>query len=199
MRKEDRPTIAERVGRALARGNLRQRETHCELDVITALGVVGINERLSDAVYRLKYANDAKSYDDALRGVYGLACSLDRRGRWRYHRARLRRMARRILDYWLNDGCHLCTGLGYEVIHGTPHLSDRPCKACHGTRKLAMRWVRKLPPKPEGRRATKAAVLAWREGIRSRTDFASRHRALLVELETIERGMGDKMQARLAA
>ena len=202
---EDRPTIPERVGKALSRGNLRQHDRDgrilvgpCDLDTVAALGAVGIHERLADAVYRLKYANDPRSYEQALLGVYGIACSLNTKERWRLRRRILHWMAKRVLDYWLNDGCRLCTGVGYEIVRGSPHLSDRPCPRCRGTRKLAMPWVKKFPRKPEGRKATRHILRRWYdvcEKLRRRTDF---HRALLVALETSERVIGEKMVAKLA-
>lgn len=195
---EDRPRIEERVGRALARGNMRQREGPCGLDVITALGLVGIKERLADAVYRLKYANDPKSYAAALAGVYGLARSMDARQHWRLKRKRLHLMANRVLDYWLNDGCRVCTGLGYITVSGTPMLSDHVCLACSGTRKHAMPWLKKLPRRPEGDRAGRPRLKRWYKLCGLLTASMARHRLLLVALETSERSIGEQVRARLA-
>ena len=198
MHNDDRPSIAERVGRTLSRGNLRQREGPCDLDTVGVLGMVGITERLADAVYRLKYANDHKSYDDALTGVYGVAAGLNSRQRWRLKRSALRWMARRVLDYWLMDSCLTCTGVGYEVILGTPHLSDRACQECHGSRKRAMPWLRKLPRRPEGKGATRAHRTRWSAVVRRMEDSMHRHKHLLVELENAERRIGEMMIAKLA-
>jgi hypothetical protein len=190
-------SVEECVGVALADGDLRQREGPCDLDKIAALGMVGIEERLADTVFRLKYANDSKSFDDALLGVYGLARSLDARNRWRYRRSRLRWMAKRVLRYWLVDVCPLCTGVMYETIGGTPHLSTRTCPQCHGSGKMPMPWVRRLPRQPEGRRASRARIKRWREVCDTITQSMDRHRLLLVKLEQIERAICEKMENKL--
>jgi len=196
---ESRRSIAERVGSALGRGNLRQRPGPCDLDTIGALGLVGITERLADAVFRLKYSLDAKTYPDALIGVYGLARALDARHRWRLKRRRIRWMARRVLDYWLSDICRRCTGVRYEVVAGSPHLSDHVCQDCGGSGKRKMPWLRKLPRAPEGRvRATKARVEKHKKVCRLLSDAMDRHRHLLCELERLERVIGDKVVAKLA-
>ena len=191
---DDKPCVAERVGRALSRGNMRQRETACDLDTVGALGLVGIHDNLADAVYRLKYALDPKSYDDALSGVYGIARSLDARNHWRLRRDALRAMSKSVLDFWLNDGCRLCNNLGYEIAPGTPHLTDRPCQQCHGTKKTEMPWLVRLPSKPEGR----SRIKAWYETCRAANESMSRHRILLVELEKTERALASKMRVVLA-
>ena len=202
--KEERPTIAERVGKALSRGDMRQYSrtgrvlSGADIDTVGALGLVGIQERLADAVYRLKYANDPKSYDSALAGVCGLARSLNTRQRWRYNRKRLSWMAKSVLDYWLADGCPTCTGVGYEIIPGTPHLSDRPCQACHGSRKRTMPWLRATPRRPEGRKDTRDARKLWYAVCERIGSSITRHRLLLVELEVVERRVADKMRSRLA-
>lgn len=196
--RENRPDITERVGSALSRGDLRQRETMCDLDTITALGLVGVSERLADTVYRLKYANDYKSYNDAFDGVYRLARVLDVRLRWRSRRSGLRRMVTRVLGYWLNDVCFTCTGLGYEVARGSPHLSDRACKACHGTKKRPMPWLIRLPRRPEGRRGSRDRVKRWSAKVERINEIMSRHRRLLVELEVSERAIAEKMISKLS-
>lgn len=38
-----------------------------------------------------------------------------------------------ILGWWLDHVCPVCDGLGKDKIPGTPSLSHKDCKACHGT------------------------------------------------------------------
>jgi len=38
-----------------------------------------------------------------------------------------------IVGHWLNQVCPECNGLKFEVIPDSPVLSDKQCKACHGT------------------------------------------------------------------
>lgn len=198
--RDDKPTVHERVGRALSTGNLRQSENPCDLDKVAALGAVGIEERLADAVFRLKYANDPYAYEDAVDGVRSLARRLNEKERWRLRDGRLRRMSKRVLNYWLADVCRLCSGVGYEVVPNSPHLSDRACPACNGERKRPMPWVRKLPKEPEGRMtlALRQRIEGWGKWCKVLERFAYRHRLLLVTLEEVERRIGAKMIAKLA-
>lgn len=200
---DNRAPIEERVGRALARGNLRQNNLGpCDLDKVIALGMVGINERIADAVFRVKYANDPKEYDNALLGVYGIARALDIRARWRYKRRRLWVISRRVFAYWLMDVCPLCTGVRYVPVPGSGRLSDVACPACHGEGKREMPWMKlRLPREPEGIGHGRVSKERWSRWHRSRLrvqDYQQRHRALLCELETLERVIGEKMIAKLA-
>lgn len=191
----ERRTIHERVGVALSNGNLRQ--TSRDIDTIGALGMVGVTERLADAVFRLKYGNDPSSYRDALAGVYGIARSLDARGNWRYRRRRLHWMAKRVLGYWITDLCPSCNGLGFDVMLGTPHLSDRPCRSCRGTRKRVMPWLRKLPKRPPPSLG-RGHMEKWKK-LRSRLQaYAARHREILVGLERSEDIIAMKVSMKLS-
>lgn len=196
--REDRPRIEERVGSALARGDLRQKETACDLDKLHALGAVGIEEKLADAVFRLKYANDAGAYEDALEGVRSLGRWLNIRYRWHAKGKRLRWMAKRVLHYWLSDNCMLCSGVGYEIVLGTPHLSDRACPACHGARKRMMPWVKRVPREPEGRRVTPEDIARWKKVAGRLIAYMGHHRSLLCELEEVERRVAAKVVQKLA-
>lgn len=202
---ENRPSVAERVGSALARGNLRQHDRsgrilqgRCDIDTIAVLGLVGINEKLADAVYRLRYANDHKSYQDALDGVYGIARSLAARYRWKANGKRLRAMSRRVLDYWINDGCQVCTGVGYEIVLNSARLSDRLCRGCGGTRKRAFPWHKRMPRKPEGRSVGRAQLKRWRDVALLVQQHMDRHKHLLSELERAEERISSSMNGRLA-
>lgn len=195
---ENAPSIEERVGKAISRGDLRQREYACDLDKICALGIVGIGERLAGAIFRLKYGLDPKGYGEALAGVYMLALGLNRKLRWNFRQPRLERMTRRVMVYWLADNCPLCTGLGYEIIHSTPYLSDRACPQCLGTRKRAMPWTRMLPREPEGRHVRKETRQRWRRFCERMARWQEAHRTLLVALEVNERVIGDKMIQKLS-
>jgi hypothetical protein len=197
MQRDDAPTLAEIVGRALLSGDLRQKEHSCDLDKVGALGLVGVTERLADAVFRLKYAGQPSAYDEALYGVYVIARSLASRNRWKVRRWRLWRMARSVLDYWLSDLCRACNGVRYLVIPGSPHLSDRPCPECKATGKRAMPWLRKLPRRPDGKRATPERIARWRHLCNELQKRAERHRHLLVELERAESRIADKVAAKL--
>ena len=42
-------------------------------------------------------------------------------------------VAAAVLSHWLKRACGACTGRKFELVAGTPSLSARPCKLCHGT------------------------------------------------------------------
>ncbi len=131
----DRPNVEEKIGRALADGDLDYRSS--AINAVIALGCVSIEEKVADAVFRLKYANDAHSYRDAVKAVSGMAKSLDARHNWRMkdHAA----MAAEVVKYWLCDLCPSCTGIGAQAITGTPVLGTY-CLACRGSGKRDYPW-----------------------------------------------------------
>ena len=131
----DIPTIEERVGRAIADGNLTYQSG--SINAIIALGLVGIEEQASEAVMRLKYGNDAVSYGSALRAVSGIAKSLDARHNWRLASHAV--LAAAVLEYWLCDLCPSCTGIGSTPIPGAPVLGPA-CSTCHGSGKRDYPW-----------------------------------------------------------
>lgn len=131
----DRPSVEEKIGRALADGDLDYRSN--AINAVIALGCVSIEEKVADAVFRLKYANDAHSYADAVKAVSGIAKSLDARHNWRLkdHAA----IATAVVNYWLCDLCPSCTGIGAQAIAGTPVLGTY-CPACRGSGKRDYPW-----------------------------------------------------------
>jgi hypothetical protein len=146
----ERRTISERVGSALADGGLTWGSGgHA---VVVATGMAGITQPHVDTLLRLKYANDAKSYADALKAVVNLAALLNRRGAHRVRWAKLKSASALVLNYWLDDSCHTCNGLGFERVPGAPSLSDRVCQSCHGTGRCQVPWLLRLPQVPVGAR-----------------------------------------------
>lgn len=47
-------------------------------------------------------------------------------------------ITKEVIGWWFNGVCKSCKGRGYEVLKGTPHLSERLCKACHGAKMVAL-------------------------------------------------------------
>ncbi len=94
------------------------------LDRIEALGHSVHNDGLGIALWRLKWANDPRPFH---RAYLLISKRLDRRpGDYD------RKIARVVLEEWLNDKCHACAGRGHTVIAGTPH-SHSTCKDCNGS------------------------------------------------------------------
>ena len=49
-----------------------------------------------------------------------------------------RRIAQEVVAWSLHGSCQPCGGRGFELVMGTPSLSDRLCKHCNGTKKVAL-------------------------------------------------------------
>jgi hypothetical protein len=144
-------TVAEKVAVAMSRSNLTYWQGG--IDKIIALGFAGLDLKRSkrggmfpgsvilgamDAVFGLKYANDASYYKPSLLVVERVAKRCNARWNWRLKR--LRPMSKKVLDYWLNDICSGCEGRQFEVVEGTPMLMDRACRQCGGTGRKRYPW-----------------------------------------------------------
>lgn len=51
-----------------------------------------------------------------------------------------------VIAYWLDQTCHACHGLKFLQLSGSPVLSTKACKACHGS------GIAPVPHGQEGRR-----------------------------------------------
>ena len=195
---EDRKTIEERVGAALSSGDL----TGANLDVLTALGVVSIREPLADAVFRLKYANEASSYPDAMTAVRTLARFLNKKAGWKLSERHTNAMAKAVLDYWLDDLCPACEGRGWLKPEGAPILSNHPCPACLGRvdGRVGKRPFPWMLNRPKVRMHDRDSKTRRRQLLRRRALFdlmTDRHKALLCAIEDVERVIGGKVIAAL--
>lgn len=184
MIRTDRPGIVEKVGTALASGNLTPREGPCSLDRVMALGMVGMEEKIADAVFRLKYANDPKEYHASLVAVIELARRLNNLDNWMMG-SKLVAISEAVLTYWMADTCPVCTGKRADPdkmtptaipITGTPHLQDDACPSCQGSGKRPYPWL----------------------SSRSRDKSERCHTTLLVAIEEAERRIRDRLISKLA-
>lgn len=112
-----------------------------DVDIIRACGMVGVAMPLGVSLWRLKVSGDRSEYGPV---VHGLAELLGKRG----FEVDAVDVVGRVLQHHLDDLCRPCLGRGYEVVPGTPMLSDVMCPHCGGTgrRKLesadeAAQWV----------------------------------------------------------
>lgn len=193
--KDGRKPIEQSIGEALASGRLSG-ET---LKKVTALGIVAITEPFADAVFRLKYGLDAKSYKEVLPEMRKLAIRLNMQRGWFLHRKQLVPMAKEVLDYWLADTCPGCQGRGWEQPDGAPYLSDNPCMVCIGRPgKRPFPWTLNNPEIkiPEHEKPAKRKELRKLETDRLR--LMKRHKELLVQIEEHERHVGEKVIMALA-
>lgn len=123
-------TVEERCGRSMANGRVD--------NPILAIGMVSVSERAADALYRLKWSNDPKSYGSALKAVITIARSI--RERRRLNIKPVEPCAEEVLRYWLASVCPACFGRKADVIEGTPHLGVA-CEVCRGTGTRGYPWA----------------------------------------------------------
>lgn len=111
---DDRKTLREIVASAIAAGMTN--------DQIAAMAFA---DRLGCVLWRLKYANDARSYQPALQLV-----TRRLRQRKAEGRALLERIAARALYEYLDENCHMCGGRKMVYASGR---AVHTCHECHGT------------------------------------------------------------------
>lgn len=123
-------TTKERITSAQSSKNLGEvnLEDVGDIDIVRACGMVGQTMPVGVALWRLKYAGDAREFG---RVVQGLIEVMSKRA-WKGE-VNVPRVVNRVVRHWLNDVCHSCHGRGYETVPDTPVLSDIPCRACGGT------------------------------------------------------------------
>lgn len=98
-----------------------------DVDYIRAAGMVAQKNPLGMALFRLKYS---EIIDEAMYCRNELVKLLEtRRGVLREEAAKA---VEKVLVHHLSDRCDHCGGTGYQVIPGTPTLSDAACPVCKG-------------------------------------------------------------------
>lgn len=98
-----------------------------DVDFIRAAGMVSQKHPLGMALFRLKYSeivNEAMYCRDGLVDLLIKRRNVDRDSAIE--------SAERVLMHYLSDRCDHCGGTGYQVIPGTPTLSDQACPVCKG-------------------------------------------------------------------
>lgn len=97
-----------------------------DIDVVRAMGMAAQGDAMVDlglSLWRVKYSG-------VHRELRGLAMQL--MALMEQHQRDVEQVAP-VLAYWLDGVCKTCSGLGYDVIPGTPTLSDVACGSCEGT------------------------------------------------------------------
>ena len=104
-----------------------------DVDYIRAAGMVSQKHPLGMALFRLKYSEVITEAMFCRDGLVDLL--IKRRG---LTKVKATKAAEKVLIHYLGDRCDHCGGTGYQVIPGTPTLSDNPCPVCkgHGVIKL---------------------------------------------------------------
>lgn len=134
----------ERIGSAQLSDDLGEvgLEEIGDVDIIRACGMVSVRHPLGTRLWRLKYSGDHTELGAVVRELTQM---LMRKGLPVDNPLQL---VVRVVKHWLDDVCPSCLGRGYDVLPGTPMLSDVMCKTCEGEGRLklpvndeAARWV----------------------------------------------------------
>lgn len=131
--------VLDQLARAEVSSDLAHHDRHCDVDVLGAAGMATAANPRHMAIFRAKYLYDEREVHAAKRYFIQLArIHMIRR---KVDPAKASRIGSQIFTYWMDDTCPSCKGRKYQVIDGSPSLSDRQCNHCDGSGK------RKLPYK----------------------------------------------------
>jgi hypothetical protein len=114
-------TSRERITRAQYTDDLGEvgPEEIGDVDIVRACGMAGQGNPLGLSIWRFRYGGDMRELLPVARGLIELG-----------HEPEL---VAKVLGHLANDVCKACEGRGYEVVPGTPMLSDVLCMRCQGT------------------------------------------------------------------
>jgi hypothetical protein len=124
-------SILDRYASAVRSSNLRSQPntTFSDPDVIGAFGLAGKREPLGVALQRL-FTGDSGAFNDV---IEILAEKLTSHFAGQITTSRARFVAKKVIDWNRDKVCHVCNGLGRELIPGTPTIGTKDCGACRGT------------------------------------------------------------------
>lgn len=114
-------TSRERIGTAQYTDDLGEAgpEEVGDVDIIRSCGMAGQGNPLGLSIWRWRVGGDTREIFHVARGLADLGHPMELVGR--------------VLAHLANDVCEPCNGRGYEVVPGTPMLSDVLCVHCQGT------------------------------------------------------------------
>lgn len=131
---ESVPTRLERLATVVSESNLTFDADHrVPLDHVIALGLASRKSDVTSNVLRLYLARTPEAWHAAKASVMSIVRRLNDKRRWGLSERDQDRVATHALHHHINPVCSHCKGRGFELIEGTPTLSHRACKHCHGT------------------------------------------------------------------
>lgn len=131
----DDKTVIERMSTASVSGNLKHRETLCDVDVLQAMGIAGRRQPLEHALMRLDLTQDRRDIPKAITATMDLVATIARAKGWPMHVLKRRQIATAVLVQYLNPACPTCHGRGMiGVERDKPEAySPKPCPVCAGS------------------------------------------------------------------
>lgn len=120
--------IVEKYSRSINSSDLKSDEHHFDTDNLAA---VALSNELGGLLFRVKYGSDATSFKALLSSWTTI---VQGKRQWPKHLP-AHKIAEKSLGHWLNDVCPACTGKGFQLMPGSPVLSDVQCTICEGSGK----------------------------------------------------------------
>ena len=120
-------TSRERISRAQTSSHLQEADENevGDIDIIRACGMVGAGMPLGASLWRLKFSGDTRELASVLDGLLTLTAM-------RFAGIDTLKTVQMVVKHWLDDVCKPCHGRGYEIVPGTPILSEVECGVCKG-------------------------------------------------------------------
>ena len=124
-------TTKERMVRSQTSSNLAEsaNSEFGDIDIVRATGMVGQSNPIGVSLWRLKYAGDVAEFPKVVTSLAGMLAKRN----VKYTDAML--LAFNAVKHYVDDVCKTCVGRGYDIIPGTPVLSDQICLNCRGAGK----------------------------------------------------------------
>ena len=124
LNNEDRQSISEQYSQACTSSNLRcEADKRGAADVLIASGMS--DSRLGGVLMRLLTKADRTGLEVVHQHLTQQA------KRWNIEHPEV--VTASVLSWWLNQVCTHCSGVCFEIVQGSPSLSARNCKLCHGS------------------------------------------------------------------
>lgn len=131
----DRPGALERLSSALNSSDLTLDVNHRgDLDFVVALGIAASRHgKVASPVMRVHYAKSPGDLNAAFRAVVSLVKRLNAKKGWRFNANSIQVVALHAMSHHVDPVCPHCKGRKFELLDGSPTLSAKACRHCHGT------------------------------------------------------------------
>jgi hypothetical protein len=130
-------TAGERYICASTTSDMRMHEYPCDADKLLAAGYASrgdARKMLGLRLYRMQNTADRDSVGTVIEQAHAwLQGRMSRKGNRPLPLAQSNALIVQTLQWWLAQRCTYCNGIGFDIIEGTPALSQFECAACRGT------------------------------------------------------------------
>lgn len=131
----ERPSALERLSTAMSSSDLSVDANHRgDVDYVTALGIASLRHSTAAApLMRVHLANSPAALKNAYQSVLALVKRMNLKKNWRLAGHSMHAVALHALSHHVDPTCPHCRGRKFELMDGSPTLSTKVCRHCHGT------------------------------------------------------------------